>query len=132
MKKVKLLVAISLLLLVTTSIACQPAVPQEPEILPATIQDIRVEIADTHPPQVMAYIVAEIPDACTEFHDLKTERSDNSTINIDLTVKHTPGKSCKRTEGSILMQNVNLGSDFVSSQTYTINVNDKMTTFVME
>jgi len=134
MKKLNL-ISILLLFLAATVLACQPGgsqpfASQEPEIFPATILDIRIEVFDTSPPQVMAYIKSPIPDTCTAIDELKTERSD-STIDITLTIKRTPAAGCRKAEG-YFMQNVNLGSDFVSGQTYTIKVNDKTTSFVME
>ena len=125
MKKLNWLVALSLLVLVTAAVACQQL-----EIRPAPIHEVRVAIAESYPPQVMVYIQGGLSDGCTIFHELKTERSVN-TVNIAVTTRRPKNAMCTQVYG-YFMQNVNLGSDFVSGKTYTIKVNDKTTSFVME
>jgi inhibitor of cysteine peptidase len=129
MKKLSWLLVISMLLLVTTALACQPGDGQL-EIRLAPIHEVRVAIAESYPPQVMVYIQGGLADGCTTFHELKTERS-GSTINITVTTRRPKDAVCTQVYG-YFEQNVNLGSDFVSGQTYTVNVNDKTTSFVME
>jgi hypothetical protein len=129
MKKLNWLVIISILLLVATAVACQPG-GQQLEIRLAPIHEVRVAIAESFPPQVMVYIQGGLSDGCTTFHELKTERSGN-TVNITVTTQRSRGAVCTQVYG-YFEQNVNLGSDFVSGQTYAINVNDKTTSFVME
>jgi len=125
MKKLNWLVALSLLVLVTAAVACQQL-----EIRPAPIHEVRVAIAESYPPQVMVYIQGGLSDGCTIFHELKTERSGN-TVNIAVTTRRPKNAMCTQVYG-YFEQNVNLGSDFVSGKTYTIKVNDKTTSFVME
>ena len=125
MKKVSLLVVLSLLFLVTTAVACQ-----QMEIRPAPIHEVRVAIAESYPPQVMVYIKGGLSDGCTEFHDLKTERSGNE-VSITVTTRRSKEAVCTQVYG-YFEKNVNLGSDFVSGEAYTINVNDYTTSFVME
>jgi len=129
MKKLSWLVVILLLLLVATAVACQPG-GQRLEIRLAPIHEVRVAIAESFPPQVMVYIQGGLSDGCTTFHELKTERSGN-TVNITVTTQRPRDAVCTQVYG-YFEQNVNLGSDFVSGQTYTIHVNDKTTSFVME
>jgi inhibitor of cysteine peptidase len=129
MKQLNWLIAISILLLLATVVACQPG-GQQLEIRLAPIHEVRVAIAESFPPQVMVYIQGGLSDGCTTFHDLKTERSGN-TVNITVTTQRPKGAVCTQVYG-YFEQNVNLGSDFVSGQTYTINVNDKTTSFVMQ
>jgi inhibitor of cysteine peptidase len=129
MKKLSWLLVISMLLLVTTALACQPGDGQL-EIRLAPIHEVRVAIAESYPPQVMVYIQGGLADGCTTFHELKTERS-GSTVNITVTTRRPKDAVCTQVYG-YFEQNVNLGSDFVSGQTYTVNVNDKTTSFVME
>ncbi len=130
MKKLTCLLVIPLLFLVVTAIACQPGGGKELEIRPAPIHEVRVAIAESYPPQVMVYIQGGLSDGCTEFHDLKTERSGN-VVNITVTVQRPRDAMCTQIYG-YFEKNVNLGSDFVSGQTYTVRVNDRITTFVME
>jgi len=89
-----------------------------------------VAIAESYPPQVMVYIQGGLSDGCTEFHELKTSRGGN-TVNITVTTQRPRDAICTQVYG-YFEQNVNLGSDFVSGETYTVKVNDKMTNFVME
>jgi hypothetical protein len=119
------LVVISLLLLVATAIACQQL-----EIRPAPIHEVRVAIAESYPPQVVVYIKGGLSDGCTTFHELKTERSGNA-VNITVTTQRPKGAVCTQVYG-YFEQNLNLGSDFISGQTYTIQVNEKTTSFVMQ
>ena len=125
MKKVSLLIVLSLLFLLPSAVACRQA-----EIRPAPIHEVRIAIAESYPPQVMVYIKGGLSDGCTEFHQMKTERS-GSQVNITVTTRRTRDAICTQVYG-YFEKNVNLGSDFVSGQTYTVNVNDYTTSFVME
>jgi inhibitor of cysteine peptidase len=129
MKKVNWLVLISLLLVIA-AVACQPGGGNGLEIRPAPIHEVRVAIAESYPPQVMVYIQGGLSDGCTTFHELKTERSGNM-VNITVTTQRPREAVCTQVYG-YFEQNVNLGSDFISGQTYTVRVNDKTTSFVME
>jgi inhibitor of cysteine peptidase len=128
MKKLNWLIVISFLLLLATAVACLPG--QQVEILPAPIHEVSVSIAESFPPQVMVYFKGGLPSGCTSFNGLKVERSGN-TININVTIQRPKNAICTQIYG-YFEQNVNLGSDFVSGQTYTINVNDWTTSFVMQ
>ena len=125
MKKLNWLMVILLLLLMATAVACQLL-----EIRPAPIHEVRVAIAESYPPQVMVYIQGGLSDGCTTFHELKTERTGN-TVNITVTTQRPRDAVCTQVYG-YFEQNVNLGSDFIAGETYTIKVNDKTTSFVME
>jgi inhibitor of cysteine peptidase len=103
---------------------------KEIEIRPAPIHEVQVNIAESFPPQVFVYIKGGLADSCTTFHELKTERSGN-TINITVTTQRPKDAICAQVYG-FFEKNVNLGSDFTSGETYTINVNDKTTSFVMQ
>ena len=112
-------------------VGCDSGVDEhELEIRLAPIHEVRVNIAESYPPQVFVFIKGGLTDSCTSFHELSTERSGN-TINITVTTQRPKGMQCAQVYG-YFEENVNLGSDFVSGETYTINVNDKMTSFVMQ
>jgi inhibitor of cysteine peptidase len=128
-KKFNWIVVTSILLLLAAGVACQPG-GQQLEIRLAPIHEVNVAIAESFPPQVIVHIQGGLSDGCTTFHDLKTERSGN-TVNITVTTQRPRGAICTQVYG-FFEQNVNLGSDFASGQTYTINVNDKTTSFVMQ
>jgi len=102
----------------------------ELEIRRAPIHEVRINIAESYPQQVFVYIKGGLADSCTTFHELTTKRSGN-TINIEVTVKRPKNSICAQVYG-YFEKNENLGIDFTSGETYTINVNDKTTTFVMQ
>ncbi|MFC1967917.1 hypothetical protein ACFLVX_00805 [Chloroflexota bacterium] len=103
---------------------------QEIEISPAPIHEVRVNIAESFPPQVILYIQGGLRDGCTTFHELTTERNGNS-VNVRVTTEHPKGVECPAVYG-YFDENVNLGSDFVSGETYHVNVNDYSTSFKMQ
>jgi len=107
-----------------------PTPAKDWEIRLAPIHEVRVNIAESYPPQVIVYIKGGLSDSCTTFHNLKTERNGN-TINIEVTTQRPKGAVCAEVYG-FFEKNVNLGSDFVSRETYTINVNDYNTSFEMQ
>ncbi len=106
------------------------APPPELEIRLAPIHEVQVNIAESYPSQIIVYIKGGLSDGCTTFHELTTERKDN-TINIEVTTQRPKDKECTAVYG-YFEKNVNLGSEFISGETYTINVNDKTTDFMMQ
>lgn len=103
---------------------------EEVEIRLAPIHEVKVNIAESYPPQVFVYIKGGLNDACTTFHQLTVERSGN-TIYIEVATQRPKGAICAQVYG-FFEQNVNLGSDFTSGETYTVKVNDMTTSFVMQ
>jgi len=129
MKKYLSLIAITLIVLLT--LGCQsPSVEEEKEIQPAPIHEVSINIAESYPPQVFVYIKGGLSDSCTVFNELKTERSDN-TIKITVTTERPEDAICAQVYG-YFEKNVNLGTEFILGETYTVNVNDKKTSFIME
>jgi hypothetical protein len=127
MKKIACFLVIALAVVTLTAAGCQ-----RPNVVisPAPIHEVRVAILETYPPQVSVYIKGGLPNTCTTFHDLTVKRS-GSTINIVVTVQVEKDRLCGQVY-TFFERNVNLGSEFISGQTYTINVNGKVTTFVMQ
>ncbi len=99
----------------------------EIEIRLAPIHEADVRIAESFPPQVFVYIKGGLSNGCTTFHDLKIERNGN-TINIKVTVQSLKDAICTMVYG-YFEKNVNLGTDFVPAETYTVKVNDKTVDF---
>ena len=99
------------------------------DISPAPITGLQVITAPSQPPQFSATFKVGLRDTCTSFNDLTTARSGN-TVNITVTVQHEKDKICGQLYG-FLDKTVSLGSSFTSGQTYTVNVNDQTTTFVV-
>jgi len=110
---------------------CQsPGAVDGVEIKPAPINEVRVSIAESYPPQVFVYIKGGLADSCTTFHELETERSGN-TITIQVTTQRPKDADCAQVYG-FFEKNVNLGTDFTSGDTYIVNVNAQTTSFVMQ
>jgi len=113
--------------------ACRPVGSdgeQQLVIKPAPIHEVQVNIAESFPPQIFVYIKGGLADGCTTFHELTTERS-GTNITIKVTTERPRDESCAQVYG-YFEQNVALGSDFTSGETYTVNVNDQTTSFVMQ
>ena len=131
MKKISYLAMLALILIVVTTVGCQPEVDeQEIEIRPAPIHEVQINIAESYPPQVFIFIKGGLADGCTTFHELTTERSGN-TINIKVTTQRPKEAICAQVYG-YFEKNVALGTDFNSGETYIVNVNDKTKSFVMQ
>jgi inhibitor of cysteine peptidase len=103
---------------------------QEIEIESAPIHEVKVNIAESFPPQVILYIQGGLRDGCTTFHELTTERSGNH-ISVWVTTEHPKEVSCPAIY-VYFDKNVNLGSDFIFGETYEVNVNDYSTSFKMQ
>jgi hypothetical protein len=97
------------------------------EIRPAPIDEVKVSIAKSNPPQMVAHIKGGLPDGCTTFHEIKTWRGAD-TVTISVTVKRPKNTFCPAIYTNF-EQTVNLGSDFVRGRTYTLKANDYVTTF---
>ena len=111
-------------------LGCQsPPSEGEKEIRLAPIHEVAVNIAESYPPQVFVHIIGGLADSCTTFHEIETERSEN-TIKITVTTQRPKEAICAQVYG-FFEKNVNLGTNFTSGETYLVNVNDKTTSFVM-
>ncbi|MFC2042409.1 hypothetical protein ACFLTV_02825 [Chloroflexota bacterium] len=97
------------------------------EIRLAPIDEVKVYIMKSNPPQIGVYIKGGLPDGCTTFHDLEITR-EGSNVNIKVTVQRPRGVNCPAIYNNF-EKDVNLGSDFIFGTTYTLNVNDYTTTF---
>ena len=102
----------------------------EIEISLAPIHDVQVNIAESFPVQIFVYIKGGLSDGCTTFHEL-TEERDGKNVNIEVTTQRPKDAICTQVYG-YFEKNIALGSDFVSGETYTITVNDVVTSFVMQ
>ena len=120
----------SLVVLTITGLSCtQPPAEShiDVEIKLAPIDEVKVNLLKSNPPQIGVYIKGGLPDGCTTFHDIETAR-EGSTVNIKVTVQRPRGVSCPAIYTNF-EKDVNLGSDFAFGTTYTLNVNDYTTTF---
>ncbi len=134
MKRILYPVLSAILAIIAVSAGCQSSTPdtgnQEIEIRSAPIHEVQVNIAESYPVQIFVYIKGGLRDSCTTFHELKVERSGN-TVNIEVTTERPRKATCAQVYG-YFEENVALGSDFTSGETYTVRVNDYMTGFVMQ
>ncbi|MBI4283622.1 MAG: hypothetical protein HY663_04045 [Chloroflexi bacterium] len=133
-------IALTFLTISFVTVGCQTRakeVPEPPvtdkremEIRLAPIEEVRVRIAESYPPQIFVSIRGGLSDACTTPHEVKVARSGN-TINIEVTTQRPRDAICAQVY-STFEKNVALGSDFTPGKTYTINVNDaKPVTFTL-
>ena len=97
------------------------------EIKLAPIHDVQISIAESFPEQIFVYIKGGLADSCTTFHELKTERF-GKTVKIEVTTKRPRNAVCAQVY-SFFEKNVNLGSDFVSGESYIVDVNGVTETF---
>ncbi len=120
------IIALVLAAMIVAAVGCQWGQP-ELEIKQAPIHEVQVNIAESYPEQIFVYIKGGLADSCTTFHDLKTERIEN-TINIEVTTERPRDAVCAQVYG-YFEKNVNLGSDFIRGETYIVDVNGVIKTF---
>ena len=101
----------------------------EIEIQSAPIHEVEVYFMKSNPVQVGIRIHGGLPDGCTTFHNAAVNRQDN-IIDIEVTIQRPAGVFCPAVY-TFFDESVNLGSDFTAGETYTLNVNDYVTTFEM-
>jgi len=122
-----LIITLVLVSMVSLLPGCQVDEP-DLEIKPAPIHEIQVSIAESFPEQIFVYIKGGLAGSCTRFHDLSTERAGN-TIIIEVTTERPRDAICAQVY-SYFEKNINLGTDFTSGQTYTVDLNGITETFV--
>jgi inhibitor of cysteine peptidase len=114
--------------LIAASIGCQSDTGEQyTEIKLAPIHDAHISVNMSLPEQIFVDIKGGLADSCTTFHDLETERIGN-IINITVTTERPKNAICAQVY-SYFKKNVALGSDFISGDTYTVNVNDVTISF---
>ncbi len=102
--------------------------PSGMDIQPAPIHEVDIRFAKSLPVQVSVFIRGGLRDGCTTFKELSTTRKD-TVIEIGVLVQRPSDKICPAVYG-YFEQTVELGSDFVFGETYTVKVNDVTKTFV--
>jgi hypothetical protein len=98
------------------------------QTVPAPIDDVQVVIRDSNPAQVTLNIKAGLPSGCAqrELHSV-SRAGDTFTVRL-LNSMPTGNVACTMIYGTYDL-NLDLGRDFRAGGTYTVNVNDKTTTF---
>jgi hypothetical protein len=97
------------------------------EISLAPIHEANVTLLKSNPPQVGVYIKGGLADGCTTFHNIEVAREGNQ-VSITVTVQRPKDVSCPAVY-TYFEKEINLGSDFTTGVTYTLDVNDYSTTF---
>ncbi len=98
---------------------------------PAPIDHLNVNTVGSNPVQYVVHIVAGLQGGCASPASHQVYRHGDV---IDITVLNNvpaPDQICTAIYGQYEL-NINLGSDFASGHTYTVNVNDKTTTFTAQ
>lgn len=112
-----------------------PGIPAAPdgnrELLPAPIESLDILVMESFPPQYLLNIVAGLPSGCAEKGTHEVTYSGNEVRVAVLNSVLTGDVACTMIYG-IYEVNINLGSDFVSGQTYTVYVNDAELTFTAQ
>jgi hypothetical protein len=94
----------------------------------APIDGLDVRVMESSPPQYMLSVRAGLPSGCAKQDSHAVSRvGDTITVTV-LNSMPNGDPPCTMIYGSYEL-NINLGTDFRSGSTYTIHVNDKVTTF---
>ena len=102
-------------------------------VVAAPINKVDVLVRESAPPGYTVHIVSGLPSGCARFHSAEiTGRTGNTiTIRVRNTVPADPNTVCTAIYG-YHEANVDLGTDFVPRQQYTVLVNDKSETFTAQ
>ncbi len=107
--------------------------PPEPTMVevPAPIDSVEINIAESLPPQYFVAVKSGLPNACYEFDRYEVDR-DGETVRITVTnLKPEEPMMCAEIYGTV-ESNIALGIDFDGGKTYTVYVNDVTETFVAQ
>ena len=106
----------------------EPAPDRGRQTVPAPIDQVQVVIRESSPPQVTLNIKAGLPSGCAQRESHSFGRTgDTFTVRV-LNSIPTGNVMCTMIYGTYEL-NIDLGSDFRPGATYTVQVNDKTTTF---
>ena len=98
------------------------------QTVPAPIDDVRVVIRESSPPQVTLNVKAGLPSGCAQRESHSISRTgDTFTVRV-LNSMPTGEVACTMIYGTYELS-LDLGREFRAGGTYTVNVNDRTTTF---
>jgi len=103
-------------------------VPDGRRIVPAPIDGLDVRVLESNPPQYVLSITAGLPSGCAKQHSHTVTRAGEIITVTVLNSMPAGNPICTMIYGSYGLS-VNMGSDFRSGTTYTVQVNDRVTTF---
>jgi hypothetical protein len=101
-------------------------------LVAAPIDDLKLTIRESFPPQYALRVVSGLPNGCHEFsgHEL-TRDGTNITIRVTNRVPTAPTIACTQIYGQH-EEVIELGADFESGTEYTVRVNEKTLTFTAQ
>ncbi|MGE0599748.1 MAG: hypothetical protein AB7J35_11245 [Dehalococcoidia bacterium] len=99
----------------------------------APIDGIDILVRESFPPGYTAHILSGLPSGCARFDAAKVVGRSGTTITIRVTntIPTDTTIACTAIYGTH-ESNVDLGKDFISGTTYTVQVNDRTKTFVAQ
>lgn len=102
-------------------------------IVDAPIESIDILVRESFPPGYTAHIVSGLPSGCAKFNLAAViERTGNHiAVKVTNTVPADPKTVCTAIYG-YKETNLDLGTNFKSGETYTVDVNDKSKSFVAQ
>ena len=99
--------------------------------VPAPIDLVAINIAESCPPQYFVHVQSGLPNACHKFSEYEVSR-DGEDVYITVTnLKPDEPVMCAEIYGTV-ENNIALGSDFEGAKTYTVHVNETIETFVAQ
>ncbi len=118
----------------TTTFATEDTLAQKPVLvqIPAPIDGLTINVAESFPPQYMLLVESGLPNGCAMFGTYEVKR-DGDIVNV-LVTNYVPADknvACDMSYGTV-ETTVDLGSDFELGTEYTLLVNDKSTTFTAQ
>lgn len=104
------------------------APPDARRTVPAPIDGLEVVMRESAPPQVSLKITAGLPSGCAQKYSHELTRSGNTFTVTVLNSMPTGDPVCTMIYGTYDLT-IDLGSQFELGTTYTVQVNDKSTSF---
>lgn len=102
-------------------------IPDGRRTVPAPIDGLDIRVLESNPPEYMLRITAGLPSGCAKQHSHTVTRAGDTITVTVLNSMPSGNPICTMIYGSYEL-NISLGSDFRSGTTYTVRVNDRVTT----
>ena len=119
----------------TAAVSAEPTRPVPAGMVKvlAPIESAVINVAESYPPQYFVHVVSGLPSGCVEFYGYEESRSGNTIKITVFNLEPAPTEPVACTADYRTHEfGVPLGTDFEPGETYTVTVNDVVTTFVAE